>query len=514
MGKRQTSKNVLIRISYKTENPEAIKGHTAALKKLQKQEKDGTIITEKQTKKGLQRDTVQKSINRTGVAQYRVQRDLIKQGPQFRMEYLGIMFGGMALQRAMMSLNATSREWLGIGDLMSTMMGVTMLSANEDLLNYGVLPLFDALTSLPEGVQKAIGVTAVALEGLGSTMMAGGQLMLGITSTKDVIADILKVDKSMVFTSKGLAAIKTKMDPIMKNVKYLAAGILLTIAVDDASEGKVIASLGDIGMAVGALGIGGKAAQPWLIAGGFTLKFLGDEEFQEKIYSVFWTILDKTIWFGEAIAKAFTGRWKEIDWTFFNDLGDSASNALIDLQKEGKLTSNTMNMMGKDFTTTTYVNELGALTGEVNDGKISVDEYLTATRNLKDEFPGMANEIKNVTDAFRGYNAELSKYSSNKSGSISTEISNLESSSNFNGNYKLKKSVVGNYAVGTSRVPKTGLAMLHEGETVLRKDQAQSAQGQNITITYNLTATNMREVESMLRESERRTTADIRRLSR
>ena len=105
---------------------------------------------------------------------------------KFEMGYLGVMFSGMALNRTMSGLNATSREWLGIGELTSTMMGITMLSANMDLLEFGILPLFDALTTLPEGAQKAIGISAIALEGLGGVLMTGGQLMLGLGAFKSL----------------------------------------------------------------------------------------------------------------------------------------------------------------------------------------------------------------------------------------------------------------------------------------------------------------------------------------
>jgi len=105
-----------------------------------------------------------------------------REGQKFKMEYLGVMFAGMALNRAMVNLNATSREWLGIGELTSTMMGITMLGANTDLLVFGVLPLFDALINLPPKAQKSIGYTTFALEGLGDVLLVGGQLALGAYS--------------------------------------------------------------------------------------------------------------------------------------------------------------------------------------------------------------------------------------------------------------------------------------------------------------------------------------------
>ena len=90
------------------------------------------------------------------------------------------MFAGMAMQRTFANLNKTAREWTGMNEIMSTAMGVVMLPATMDLLEFGVLPLFDALTNLPEPAQKAVGYLSTALEGLGGVMMTGGQLALGI----------------------------------------------------------------------------------------------------------------------------------------------------------------------------------------------------------------------------------------------------------------------------------------------------------------------------------------------
>ncbi len=69
----------------------------------------------------------------------------------------------------------------------------------------------------------------------------------------------------------------------------------------------------------------------------------------------------------------------------------------------------------------------------------------------------------------------------------------------------------GSRAVGGT-IPENGLYNLHQGETVLRKGQANNEK--NITINYNITASSMQEFESKLRESERRITSDIRRMAR
>jgi len=151
-----------------------------------------TQVYEKQTASQRKRTSVTVKGNEASGYQTKVQEEIIRQGPRFQMQYLGIMFAGMALNRTMSNLTQTSKDWLGIGELMSTTMGLVMLPASMNLLEYGVVPLMEGLTSLPIPAQEAIGGLVFGLEGLGSVMMVGGQLMLGwfaFTNTFPGLAD-------------------------------------------------------------------------------------------------------------------------------------------------------------------------------------------------------------------------------------------------------------------------------------------------------------------------------------
>ena len=163
---------------------------------------------------------------------------------KFQMEHLGVMFAGMALQRTMSTLNSTAREWAGINEIMSIAMGSVMLPATLDLLNLGVLPLFDALTNLPEPAQKAIGTTSLALEGLGGVMSVGGQLALGIASTLLVLEKMGGAANAAKIALKGLAAIT-----------IVGIGVSLAIASITAEDGStsILSALGaGLAIAIGA----------------------------------------------------------------------------------------------------------------------------------------------------------------------------------------------------------------------------------------------------------------------
>jgi len=187
---------------------------------------------------------------------------------RFNMNALGVMFAGMALNRTFASLNATSREWVGMNELMSTMMGVVTLPATMDLLTFGVLPLFDALTNLPEPAQYAIGTVTTALEGLGGVMMVGGQLMLGVGSTIGVLE---KLGGGAGLIAGAVAALK-----ILGGIGLVTVGITLGIGSILAEGGtSVIYAIGSaLAIALGAVLLGASLTTG-IIIGGIALTLIG-----------------------------------------------------------------------------------------------------------------------------------------------------------------------------------------------------------------------------------------------
>lgn len=104
----------------------------------------------------------------------------IRNSSRFKMEYLGVMFAGMALQRTMAGLTQTSREWLGINEIISTTLGVVTLPAMMGLLNEAVLPLSEALMNLPEALQLGIGIGTVVFQAVGGLLTSIGMGVLGL----------------------------------------------------------------------------------------------------------------------------------------------------------------------------------------------------------------------------------------------------------------------------------------------------------------------------------------------
>jgi hypothetical protein len=350
--------------------------------------------------------TVTAQYDKKGKETVSTQEEMIRQGPRFQMQYLGIMFGGMALNRAMANLNATSREWLGIGELTSNMMGITMLSANTDLLEFGVLPLFDALTTLPESAQRSIGNMALALEGAGALMMVGGQFMLGLFAFKDLMPDLVDRIGGVNGMLRGLAGIGV-----------IGLGITLGIEGVRGEGGESILYLLGAGIATGLGGVlMGASLTTGIVIGGIALtafvaiKMIADQIEYEK-----------------------------------------------DLQER---------MRNKLYETATPEEQVFRGFSPTGGQGTRVDLMRRDQERFEQEFGGLEPFI------------------------FSQSISNK--------------------AVG-GKVRTTGPHFLHQGEEVINKNQ--TVAGATMNVTYNVTVSDKREFEQMLRASTEKLTSDIRRQS-
>jgi len=280
---------------------------------------------------------------------------------RFEMNYLGVMFAGMALNRTMANLTATSREWLGVNELLSDMMGIVMLPATLDLLDYGVLPLFDALTSLPEEAQRAIGYVSYALQGLGGVLMTTGQLALGASSIMNILKGI--GGGSVI---KGIDAVSGKLAKLFDS--KLARGIgwtgaaVFTISdifleeADDFEWEKKLGASAFVALATK----GGLSAK--LKGGVVTFSILTAIEFVQDPkgtgkafadivnmagkYIDFWYTIGE--WIRESIISIFTKAKMPQFPTLMEDYSQGFYNRLAELQTSGKLSKTIESLYGKE----------------------------------------------------------------------------------------------------------------------------------------------------------------------
>jgi len=415
---------------------------------------------------------------------------------KFNMNALGVMFAGMAMQRTFANLNKTAREWTGMNEIMSTAMGVVMLPATMDLLEFGVLPLFDALTSLPEPAQKAIGYVSLALEGLGGVMMTGGQLMLGLESTSNLLAKFAGVKPELIFTSSGLTALKDKLGPVTSKLKTLGKlaviGVTLSEVKDDIEEGEVTAAIGSA-----LTGVGIMKGNKWMIGVGLVLKLTGDEDAQKGISKFIIWAADKIYalaeWIGDSLVKALSLNWEEIDTSFFSNFGQSFKEAGEELNASGQLSSN--------FLQTAFNGMSSSAEGygeKLDDINYKYDEYTP-------EWSAAVDDLNSEYDYYIDYldkaNKKLQKHNdiwNNMSPQMKSNFGINTSSANLLYDRKDDgqgfSSIDGNYAVG-GKVRKTGRYFLHEGEEVVPNTDV--SEGINMNVTYNVTVSDKREFEQM-----------------
>ena len=99
----------------------------------------------------------------------------------FRMEMLGVMFFGMAMQRMFLGLLRPAMEAFGVFDLWRVMLQVLFLPVMEMLFPI-FMKMFEFFTSLSPEVQKVIGIFVLLGAIVGIALFIFGQFALGIGS--------------------------------------------------------------------------------------------------------------------------------------------------------------------------------------------------------------------------------------------------------------------------------------------------------------------------------------------
>lgn len=401
---------ILVRIINKVEGAEELIKEENLVRKLSKSNGDLSRTYEEQTGTQRKRATINEKTNKLGEKTVDVNTEILAQGPKFQLHFLGIMFGGMALNRAMTNLTSTSKEWVGIGELMATTMGVVMLPATLALLDEAVLPLMDALLSLPEETKLAIGVSVFGLEGIGKLLEVIGQVALFKIAFPAAFAGLIPKLKASLQSQIGKGVVvAVGLTIAWQSIDFIREGI---------DEGSLMTEI------IGVIGIGTGL-------GLIGLTFVG--------------VSGGLIGFSLGIGIGLI-----ISWFIRENKKDDIANAIK-----------------------------------------------TATRDMQGEFfeeTGAGRTIKSLASG---------------AGSIGGFLTNEAQISSIKA---ILPPIFGSKAVG-GNISNSGLHFLHEGETVLRKDEAGTQNG-NISVTYNVRVSDKREFEQMLRNNNQQLVRDVRRDSR
>lgn len=140
----------------------------------------------------------------------------------FRMEMLGVMFFGMAMQRTFMGLLNPAMEAMGVFELFKDMLLVVFLPV-IDLLFPVFLYLIDLLMNMPEELQLVIGIFVALGVVFGAIISFVGTVVLGIGSMilawgliAPVIGIVMAAIGAFIALFAGIALIVTGVVMIVK----------------------------------------------------------------------------------------------------------------------------------------------------------------------------------------------------------------------------------------------------------------------------------------------------------
>jgi len=152
-----------------------------------------------------------------------VLRQNMVQTRRFKMEWLSIMFAGMALQRAFGGLLKTQLQLWGVTEGFSSMMSIVMGPIMEKITPI-LWRLIEVFMELPYEVQLAIGAFVILAAVLGTILMVVGQVFLGLMGFK-----LLLEGKGLIGIFKLLGTKVMALAPIIGSVIAVLAGVILII---------------------------------------------------------------------------------------------------------------------------------------------------------------------------------------------------------------------------------------------------------------------------------------------
>ena len=109
-------------------------------------------------------------------------RQLIGGARGFKMEFLGIMFFGMGLNRWFMGLLRPALDLVGAFDLLTTALGIFFLPTALDLLNLFILPFLEKVLEMDEGTRRFWGTVVLGFAVITGLLFLFGMWGLGINS--------------------------------------------------------------------------------------------------------------------------------------------------------------------------------------------------------------------------------------------------------------------------------------------------------------------------------------------
>jgi len=419
---------------------------------------------------------------------------------KFQMQWLSLLFFGMAMQRMFSGLIKTSLEWVGINELMSTTLGVLFLPVALDLLNI-LLPIMDWFMGMPETVQRVIGWFVVAGGAIGLFLATVGQAALGLGGLQ-WLASGKTAGSGFISGMKG----KLKNFDVMKYLKIAGAAIFFTLAVTDAAQGKFIAAIGDMLVGIGFI-VGGPAG---IAMGtiGIILKLMGDEELLIDVIKIIYrvgnvisSILKQAILSGLSI-QAFDPT--KID--DFANIKDAFQIAAEQISMEDALGGISDKVMVPTTQLANLNEEMDKLTEQYEAGIILGPEYSTETGKIWTEIEKLHASYKLAAEKVRDFNEALKETPEPKLGGGGV-MSSIMSRIGIGGSLGIPKIFDG--IVQNGKVISTDPA-----DTIFAtKNPGELGGGGNLSVVYNVNVSDKKEFEALLRSNNESLTREVMKLT-
>jgi len=138
---------------------------------------------------------------------------------KFKMEWLGVMFAGMAMYRVFGGLIKAQMDLFGVSDMLSATWTTVLLPVME-MITPLIMSILEKFMDLPDGVKKAIGIFILLATAIGAILMVGGQMMLGIQAMSMAFGGVGGVINSVGTALIGLSA-----------TAMIVIGVIVTIVI-------------------------------------------------------------------------------------------------------------------------------------------------------------------------------------------------------------------------------------------------------------------------------------------
>ncbi len=399
----------------------------------------------------------------------------------FRMEMLGVMFFGMMLNRTFGGLVRTSMEWVGVNEIMTASLGILFLPVAEWVLEWAI-KFLDWVSNLTESQKKWIGSLVILGAALGGALFILGTFSLGIGSLILVLG-ALTTPLALVIAAFGIIAGFFILKDYFKgigNAAEQADAKLTGFGITGVSITSMLEGMKEKLPAVKEFFIGIKdKIGDWV--GEILPKFI--ETGGELIMSLIIGIKNNAFRIGETIGKLIT---KIAIWSTENlDEVVEAAGIILDSFVQGL-----MDNMDKIETVVMEISEkLGDFVAQ------NIGKFIEIGLNIAAAiFLGFVTGVGNwIYEEITGKKATITP------GTFLAETTP-----------KIPSFQTGGIVPG--RLGASVPIIAHAGERITPVGRAGSAPTIIINAEYNVTVSDKREFESMLRENNIKLAEDVRRI--